>query len=642
MKKTLAFILAISCIASTFSACTDEAKTNDNQVTDVVTLPTIAPTLNTTALTSSVVSSTTTTTNIKRTSTQTNYKTTSAITTTSITTTTVSEDLTSVQENSIAWLNYLAMISQEINSSQNSKMYLEEAYAALINNTNPANVNELTESHLVSLLDIIEKYRMIAIKRDRLKYIYEQNKAKALRAAIPNPIGLLSATESIDPVKLIASGIYMAVDSFSSYSSYKNEVNQEYLKDGWELDDEAAENLHDSRKRAFTYMIDIVRQDDLPGDLALNESAIEKFVDCKNNTNVNQQIQFLEANENTYHAFGSYWLLLSECYYNNQQYQKCLDCITEYENLHSDIFRKDYSLAKTLPLAVAAASQVQTEDKYVKTAEKYLEMITDNTESDEWDLRYFAAEMYVDLYTKTQKKEYLQSAYDISLNNVNYLTTKQKEINSTYIASVKKVSIPKTASKKEKKKIEAYNDALEDKRETELPETYEPLAINCELLFAVADKLKISQAEKDHIEGILSDGDSSIFLTKPIRNIFTFNPTNMFFSSEYDKDELTLPVSCVSQGAKIKVTVTSGDKSVVYEDWKIDEVERPKKDFSSFKVVYTSKKAGDCKWHKDSQVKVEIFNGEYSDSAPVVINFKVSKYKHRKVVWDTVEFEQVV
>lgn len=642
MKKTLAFILAISCIASTFSACTDEAKKNDNQVTDVVTLPTIAPTLNTTALTSSVVSSTTTTINIKGTSTQTNYKTTSAITTTSITTTTVSEDLTSVQENSIAWLNYLAMISQEINSSQNSKMYLEEAYAALINNTNPANVNELTESHLVSLLDIIEKYRMIAIKRDRLKYIYEQNKAKALRAAIPNPIGLLSATESIDPVKLIASGIYMAVDSFSSYSSYKNEVNQEYLKDGWELDDEAAENLHDSRKRAFTYMIDIVRQDDLPGDLALNESAIEKFVDCKNNTNVNQQIQFLEANENTYHAFGSYWLLLSECYYNNQQYQKCLDCITEYENLHSDIFRKDYSLAKTLPLAVAAASQVQTEDKYVKTAEKYLEMITDNTESDEWDLRYFAAEMYVDLYTKTQKKEYLQSAYDISLNNVNYLTAKQKEINSTYIASVKKVSIPKTASKKEKKKIEAYNDALEDKRETELPETYEPLAINCELLFAVADKLKISQAEKDHIEGILSDGDNSIFLTKPIRNIFTFNPTKMFFSSEYDKDELTLPVSCVSQGAKIKVTVTSGDKSVVYEDWKIDEVERPKKDFSSFKVVYTSKKAGDCKWHKDSQVKVEIFNGEYSDSAPVVINFKVSKYKHRKVVWDTVEFEQVV
>ena len=642
MKRYLAIILSFITVTSSFVSCSNKSNT-DNKTADTVTHPIKTTTIDineiTTVTTSMPITQTTVT--VKQTTTAT--KTTTAHSTSNIvTTTTTPEKLTTVQENSIAWLNYLAMLSQEINSSQNSKMYLEEAYAALINNTNPANVNELTESHLVSLLDIIEKYRMITVKRDRLKYIYEQNKAKALKAAIPNPIGLLSATESLDPIKLISSGIYMAVDSFSSYSAYKNEINQEYLKDGWALDDEAAENLHDSRKRAFTYMIDIVRQDNLPGDLALNESAIEKFVDCKNNPNVNQQIQFLETNKDTYHAFGSYWLLSAECYYNNQQYQKCLDCISEYEDLHSDIFRKDYELAKTLPLAVAAASQVQSNDKYTKTAEKYLKMITDNTESDQWDLRYFAAEMYVDLYSKTQNKEYLQSAYDLALNNVNHLTAKQKEINNTYIAAVKKVSIPDTATKSEKKKIKAYNEALEDKRETELPETYEPLAINCELLFAVANKLNISQADKDRIDGILSDGDASIFLTKPIRNIFTFKPTNMFFSSKYEKDELTLPVSCVSQGAKIKVTVTSGDKFVVYEDWKIDEVKRPKKDFSSFEVIYTSKKAGDCKWHKDSQVKVEIFNGDYSNSDPVVINFKISKYTHRKVGWDTVEFEQVV
>jgi len=642
MKRYLAIILSFITVASSFVSCNNKSNTDDktaDTVTQSIKTTTIDINEITTVTTSKPITQTTVT--VKQTTTAT--KTTTAHSTSNIvTTTTTPEKLTTVQENSIAWLNYLAMLSQEINSSQNSKMYLEEAYAALINNTNPANVNELTESHLVSLLDIIEKYRMIAVKRDRLKYIYEQNKAKALKAAIPNPIGLLSATESLNPIKLVSSGIYMAVDSYSSYSAYKNEINQEYLKDGWALDDEAAENLHDSRKRAFTYMIDIVRQDNLPGDLALNESAIEKFVDCKNNPNVNQQIQFLETNKDSYHAFGSYWLLLAECYYNNQQYQKCLDCISEYEDLHSDIFRKDYELAKTLPLAVAAASQVQSNDKYTKTAEKYLKMITDNTESDQWDLRYFAAEMYVDLYSKTQNKEYLQSAYDLALNNVNHLTAKQKEINNTYIAAVKKVSIPDTATKSEKKKIKAYNEALEDKRETELPETYEPLAINCELLFAVANKLNISQADKDRIDGILSDGDASIFLTKPIRNIFTFKPTNMFFSSKYEKDELTLPVSCVSQGAKIKVTVTSGDKFFVYEDWKIDEVKRPKKDFSSFEVIYTSKKAGDCKWHKDSQVKVEIFNGDYSNSDPVVINIKISKYTHRKVGWDTVEFEQVV
>ncbi|WP_295068759.1 hypothetical protein [Ruminococcus sp.] len=635
MKKHFAAILAFIILSSSFVSCNDKSDIDD-KTTSITTQTSITQTTGIEELTTTD----STQTSAKVTQTTTASKTTTIHSTSNIvTTTTKPEKLTNVQENSIAWLNYLAMLSQEINSSQNSKMYLEEAYAALINNTNPANVNELTESHLVSLLDIIEKYRMIAIKRDRLKYIYEQNKAKALKAAIPNPVGLLSATESIDPIKLIASGIYMAVDSFSSYSAYKNEINQEYLKDGWALDDEAAENLHDSRKRAFTYMIDIVRQDNLPGDLALNESAIEKFVECKNNPNVNQQIQFLETNENTYHAFGSYWLLLAECYYNNQQYQKCLDCISEYEDLHSDIFRKDYELAKTLPLAVAAASQVQSKDKYVVTAEKYLEMITDNTEADQWDLRYFAAEMYVDLYSKTQNKDYLQSAYDLTLNNVNHLTAKQKEINNTYIAAVKKVSTPKTATKSEKKKIKAYNEALEDKRETELPETYEPLAINCDLLFAVANKLNISQADKDRIDGILSDGNKSIFLVKPIRNIFTFKPTKMFFASEYNKDEITLPVSCVSQGAKIKVTVTGENQYAIYDDWKIDKVKRTGKNITLFKAVYKSKSANECKWQIGDFVKVEIFNGDYSNNTPVEIDFRVVE---KEVGFGSIRFEQVV
>ena len=65
------------------------------------------------------------------------------------------EELDEEQKNSIAMLNYLAVLSQEINASKNSRLFLEEAYASLINNTNPEKVNELTESHLCSLLDTI-------------------------------------------------------------------------------------------------------------------------------------------------------------------------------------------------------------------------------------------------------------------------------------------------------------------------------------------------------------------------------------------------------------------------------------------------------------------------------------------------------
>lgn len=641
MKKKLAFLTAFLITLSSIYSCSDSSDNQSatldsidditsNAVESVATtfneVPTIATTVGTFA------NETVTTTSIE---------TTPSVQDTTTTIDVETNDLNSVQENSIAWLNYLAMLSQEINSSKNSKLYLEEAYAALINNTNPANVNELTESHLVSLLDIIEKYRMIAVKRDRLQYIYEQNQAKALKAAVPDPVGLLSATVALDVKGIISSLIYMGIDSYSSYSAYSNEINQEYLKDGWELDDEAAANLHDSRKRAFTYMIDIVREYDLPGDLALNESSIEKFVECKNNPNVHQQIQYLEANKSTYHAFGNYWLLLAECYYNNGDYQKCLDSVKEYRNLHSDIFRKDYNLARTLPLAIASAKEVQSTSEYVKTSDEYLDLIIKNTESDEWALRYFAAEVYSELYAKSNNTKYLRSAYDLALNNVNNLSVKQNEINETYIADVKEIAMPEDATKKEKKQIKAYNKAMKEKRETELPEIYEPLALNCELLFSLSNKLNISQTNKNRIDGILAGHNYPVFLTDPVKNLFTFSPSAAKVNAKYDKDELVLPVSCVSEGAKIKVTVTSGDKCIVYEDWKIDEVERPKKDFSSYKVTYKSKKADGCTWHEDSLVKVEIVNGEYTTDTPYVINFKVSKFKDHKIGWDTVEFEQV-
>lgn len=669
MKKYLLFLICFATICSTLTACGTSSENEPNQKEPEITQQSAEQETAYSAESSVPSSTTTTATEIELPTTTTASETTTQMTSVSTTTPTLQtttssstnspeiqtsttavlpeekEELNTVQENSIAWLNYLAMLSQEINSSKNSKMYLEEAYAALINNTNPENVDEPTESQLVSLLDIIEKYRIIATKRERLQYIYEQNQAKAIKEAIPNPVALLSATSSLDPKKMIASVVYMAVDSYSSYSAYNNEINQEYLKDGWELDDEAAENLHNSRTRAFTYMIEIVRQYDLPGELALNESAIEKFVECKNNTNVHQQIQFLESNEKTYKSFGNYWLLLAECYYNNGEYQKCLDSVEEYEQLHSGIFRKDYNLAKTLPLAIASAAEIQTKSEYVSTAEKYIGQIISNTESDEWQLRYFAATIYTDLYSRTKNRRYLQSAYELALNNVNYLTAKQSEINSIYIADVKEITIPKDATKDEKKKIKAYNKAISEKRETELPEIYEPLAINCDLLFSVADKLDLTQSEKDRIDGILSGSETPVFLTKPVNNLFSFSSKKISADASFDKDELVLPVYCVSEGAKIKVTVSSGDKYIVYEDWKIDEVERPKKkkdDFSKFKVTYTSEKAEDCIWHKDSKVKIEIFNGDYSNSEPYVINFKVSNFVSRKIGWDTVEFEQVM
>lgn len=553
----------------------------------------------------------------------------------------VEDELNEAQKNSIAMLNYLAVLSQEINSSKNSRMFLEEAYASLINNTNPEKVNELTESHLSSLLDIIEKYRMISVKRDRLQYIYDQNKAKAMKEAMPDPVGLLSAVTSFDFKRFASSVIYMAVDSYSSYQAYNNDIAQEFLQDGWVLDDEEAANLHDSRKRAFMFMIEIVREDDLPGELALNESSVEKFVTWKNNTNVYQRIQFLESEEETYKAFGNYWLELADCYYEQGEYRKCLRAMDKYEELQADIFRKDYYLAQALPKAIIAAKEVYSSKEYEKVAGRYLELLLQNTESSDWSLKYFAAEMYLDLYAITNNSKYMTKAYDIAKNNVNNLVEEQRSMNTTYLAEVQEVAVPENATKDEKKQIKEYNKALKEKRETELPPVYEPLLLNCELLFALADELEISANEKNTIEGMLRNNGERLFLTDRLEKEYSFSNTIPERVAEFDKDTLTLPVTLVSEKSRLKVTVTNGGNVTFYEVWKVKEVEREKNDVDSFTVTYTNETIGKQQWSKDATVKVEIFMDESTEEFKQEVNFKVSKYKTWGVLPDEVEFEQV-
>ena len=564
------------------------------------------------------------------------------------------EELTldEVQKNSIAMLNYLAVLSREINESKNSRLFLEEAYDSLINNTNPDKVNELTESHMSSLLDIIERYRMISVKRDRLQYIYDQNKAKALKESMPNPVALLSAVSSFDIKKLAASVAYMAVDSYSSYKSYNAEIDLQYMKDGWELDDEEAANLHDSRKRAFTFMIEIVREDNLPGELALNETSVKNFVECQNKTNNFEKTQFLESEKETYEAFGLYWLELANCYYEGGDYGKCLSAIRTYENLQADIFRKDYYFAQAIPNAIVAASEVYDEKQYIAEAERLLQLLCENTERDEWALRCFAAQTYIDLFNRTNNTNFLKKAYDLTLNNVTELIGEQRKQNETYLSEVQEVALPhpdvkslkgeeKKTAKEENASAKEYNKALHKQRKTELAPVYEPLVLNLDILFAIADKLEISDSEKVKIDGILRGDDHIAFLSEQLENKYSFSPKKIGIEASFEKDTLTLPAACLSVNSTIVVSVTEAGKTTKYTDWTIKKVDRPTTDFDSFTATFESKKISDQAWSEKSVVEIEIIENSGSDNVSQNVVFNVCKYIHLPIISDIVQFEQV-
>ena len=467
---------------------------------------------------------------------------------------------------------------------------------------------------------------MTAKKRERLEYICAQNKAAALRSAMPSTLSLLKVVRSKNTLQVLVSLLFLAVDSTDSYTAYTDETEMQYLQDGWALDDEEAAYLHSSRKGMFSYMVRMVGEYDLPGNLTLNEASVEEFVKWKNQENIAQRIQFLEGNKETYQFLGDYWLLLAESYYFNGEPRKCLDAVNHYRTLNTNIFRKDYSLATVIPYAIVSAKQSMDPSGYLSFAEEYVNLLLENTDQKDWEMRFFAAQTYVELYALTQNRVFLQSAYDTILNATNHLVETQKQLNQEYLADVQEAEIPQDASREEKKEIKAYNEHLREVRKTALPPVYEPLRLCCDLLFGLAEELELSPAEQQKVDGILHYQGERIFLDKNLDNLYRFDLADHSFLPEdiaidFDGDKFTIPAQYVSAISKIRMTVDGGEIA----DWQIKEVERNKAQaVEEFTAVFASQEAEDLEFDQGDLVIFEIFACE-DDKDPMTATFEVEK-----------------
>lgn len=472
-----------------------------------------------------------------------------------------------------------------------------------------------------------------------------------MRQAIPNPMGLLSAVQSGSTLKAAASILYMAVDAKSSYDAASSQADLQFLKDGWELDDQAADELHNSTKNALNYMYNMVRDYDLPGDYALNDESVEAFVSWTAKENLVSKISWLESNQKTYEQFGPYWLELVKDYYDAENYVQCLDSLNHYEKVSTRIFRKDLDYAQVLPMAIISARETMSENQYIDFADKYCDLILTNTkkysdsEDFDWSKRYFVAQIYLDLYAKTNNDAYLESAYNIAFENVNILADSQKGLNKTYLAEVKQVEKKKGATKREKKEIKEYNKAMKNERKIALPPVNESLYLNCDLLFALADKLDISQSEKDKIDSILHDNNKQMFLTKALDNRFWFDHKNDMVKAkdiamEFNGKKLVVPATCVTDRSSIIVSVKRGKKKHVIKDWKVKEVVRPKNSkVSDFEVTYESEKGSKYKYQDGDAITITIVPVSETPEENLVFTYN-AKAEKVAFVFNHIAFER--
>ena len=523
--------------------------------------------------------------------------------------------ITTTQRNAINMLNYMTVLTEEINASREdsdkgSRLLLDSLYFGLYDNMNPDAVDSKTQRKIVNMMDTIHQYQMLDEKRKQVKFIYEQNQAQAMRKAIPNPIGLLSAVQSGNALKLAASVIYMAVDSAESYKSASNEAELKYIKDGWDLDAKESDAIHSSRTDAIEYRL---------------ESDIHK---------------------KTYEEFPPYWLVLGESYYDLGEYQLSLNAFAQYEKISSRIFRQDKDYASALPKAIISAKETLPASEYVKYAEKYCPVILNNSDDDNWTLRYFVALIYTDLYSITKNNSYLKSAYTIAFDNVNELVKDQQELNNNYmVQNIEKVIAPDNATKKQKEEVKQTNKLLKENRKTALPPVNEELYLNCDLLFELADTLNISSTEKNKIDAILHYNGANTFLTDALDERFRFNSDGKAFDADtldisFDGKNLVIPASCVTERSTIAVSISNSLGETEINDWKVKKVERPKKatTCSEFKATFTSKNAKDYKYQVGDKITITVT--PVAESPEKTINFNYYVVGKKVLMINTIEFER--
>ena len=541
----------------------------------------------------------------------------------------VMSSLSDTQRNSIGVLNYLAYLTMEIQSQRGNRLYLESAYSSLYNNTYMNAIDEVTLGQVKSLLTALNNFKMIAVKRDRLEYIYEQNQAQAIKSAIPSPLAVMNIIQSGSWQKALVSVVYMAIDSVASYNASKSAADLEYLQAGWVLDDEEAEVLHRGHLDSLDYMWEIIHDYDLPSDLAIVEDDISRFVEWKNNSNLVARIQFLESNRDVYQAFGEYWLVLAESYYEHGDMAKCLEAVNCYETYSTRIFRKDYHYAKVLPMAIAAAAEVYDDEQYIAEAGRFADRIIANCDQEDWVLRYFAAITYVELAGKTGDKSFLRKAYDIALNNVNYLVPKQIANNNTYLAAVKPETVPAGSTKAKKTEIEAYNKGLQEARKVAVPPVSDALMLNCDLLFSLADQLVIGEADIARADGILHGHGSALFLNPFIDNLYRFEETPGIDLGQIDivftGKEIKIPARYLTENTVITVGgLDASGKTFLIDDWSIKSVERKDpSDISSFIATFTSSKASSFSYTEGSTVWINLNPAGDDHTSNIQVTFSV-------------------
>ena len=402
--------------------------------------------------------------------------------------------------NEIMLMNFIGVRLEEILRTESSILLKDTIDLIQKGGIKFTTIDKKTQSYLQSLFDNTTDWKLEDMDRNRLLYNYSQREARAMNAALkPNVMALMtSAVASAatkDPFTAALSIGSLVADGVSSYYGSLEQSEQEYDEGNFKLGKERLKTIEGIKKDFFDYGNDIVRDNKIPENMIVYQTKAEKYGENLLESNLSSRLKYFEDNVNLFDGLPSIHLELAKCYFEKGDYKKCVDEIDKYIESGVYIFNNDENLINTLPLGFAAASKYMLSSDYeayviknMKYAEELENLLVNGDIKNMLPMfRYKNTLIYMDLYGKTNKKQYLEKAYDKCKTNVIPLVREQRKL-------------------EEQDKM-AINELLIN---------------NLEALKALAEKKGISNNEKKELNSLIFGNSSIIFYNYPLSERYYF------------------------------------------------------------------------------------------------------------------------
>ena len=496
------------------------------------------------------------------------------------------------RQTNIAIINFLGTQAFLIEKYKEDSPTLQDIYRKIENDTMPYVFGtESTRRQIRTLFNNITDFEIYELRRERIRVIRENARARAIQQAVPSPVFFLSLASNIkDPLALIVNIAGMAAQSVTSYMNASEQADLNAYIELSKLTEQQKGSVNNLCANMYDYMSRTAREYGLKEDYdTVSKVAIKEFIDNTTVPNLANKLNFLVQQQATYQNYYPYWLDLANTYYARGRYSECLEAIRRYEAIRAPILRpnRDVDYSRILVLGITALSNVYSGEEYRRRCLEFLKKIEANAPFEEWSIRYAAALAYLDIASGSplsERRALLNSAYQLLKGNMNRLITDEQKSVREYVKPLEapKKDDPRYLVKQEYDRAYKAYERAQKTRRTELPPFNYALYSNFYALYGVMEQLNMPESEKKEIAEMtrevffIPDFRIKYFNVNPeeaYRDLIKdghvimvntrFNLTQPFFGNS--KLNLTLPSLFFWSGSTARITI----EQVIddYENW---------------------------------------------------------------------------